>query len=230
MQFGGVGYGIYGPNVGVYGGLESYGTLALTESSPGQSFDEPFTLDEVKSFLKLPARSPADPDEDDFISELISAARVQAEYMQGRDLVQKQWDLSLDYWLSYALRLRAPLVSVDLFTIKDSFGNTATLVEGPDYIVDTKKSPGVVAPPYNSMWRVFTPWPSSAIMIRHTAGFNTDSIFWQHDGRPIRVGMKRLINEWFTGRLPFDRSFDPARELPFGVTMLLQQGSLRHVG
>ena len=33
------------------------------------------------------------------------------------------------------------------------------------------KSPGLVAPPYNSMWKVFTPWPSSAILIRYTSGF-----------------------------------------------------------
>ena len=49
MQFGGIGSGIYGPNGGLYGWLESYGSLTLTDSSPVQSFVEPFTLDEVKS-------------------------------------------------------------------------------------------------------------------------------------------------------------------------------------
>ena len=230
MQFGGIGSDIYGPNGGLYGWLESYGSLALTESSPVQSFVEPFTLDEVKSFLKLPARSPTDPDEDDLITELISAARVQAEYMQGRDLVQKQCDLSLDFWLDYFIKLRAPLVSVDLFTLRDSTGDYTTLVEDTDFIVDTKKSPGLVAPPYNSMWKVFTPWPSSAILIRYTSGFNSSSVFWRADGRTIKVGMKRLINDWFTGRLPFEKNFDPTRELPFGVTTMLSQGTLKHVG
>jgi uncharacterized phiE125 gp8 family phage protein len=230
MQFGGIGSGIYGPNGGLYGWLESYGSLTLTDSSPVQSFVEPFTLDEVKSFLKLPARSPTDPDEDDLITGLISAARVQAEYMQGRDLVQKQWDLSLDFWLDYFIKLRAPLVSVDLFTTTDNTGLVTTLARNVDYIVDTKKSPGVVTPPYNSMWPVFTPWPSSAILIRYTSGFANGSVFWQADGRTIKVGMKRLINDWFTGRLPFERNFDPTRELPFGVTTMLSQGTLKHVG
>ena len=67
------------------------------------------------------------------------------------------------------------------------------LRENADYIVDTAKSPGVIAPPYNSMWKVFTPWPSSAILIRHTSGFAADSVFWQADGRTIRAGMRRLI-------------------------------------
>ena len=44
------------------------------------------------------------------------------------------------------------------------------------------------------------------------------------------IGMKRLINDWFTGRLPFEKNFDPTRELPFGVTTMLSQGTLKHVG
>jgi uncharacterized phiE125 gp8 family phage protein len=225
----GIGSGLYGPNGG-YGALDNYGSLTLTNSSPVQSFVEPFALDEVKSFCKIPVRSPTDPDEDEYLTELISAARVQAEYLQGRDLVVKQWDLTLDFWLDYFIRLRSPLNSVDLFTLRDNSGAYTTLVENTDFIVDAKKSPGLVAPPYNMMWPVFTPWPSSAILIRHTTGFSNDSVFWQADGRTIKVGMKRLINEWFTGRLPFDRNLDPARELPFGVSMLLSQGTLRNVG
>jgi uncharacterized phiE125 gp8 family phage protein len=229
-MFGGVGSGIYGAQGGLYGSLEEYGSISLTRSSPPQSFVEPFTLDEAKAFLKLPARSPADDQEDALILDLISAARVQAEYMQGRDLVRKQWDLSLDFWLDYFIKLRAPLESVDLVQLKDSTGTLTTLVENTDYIVDTAKQPGVLAPPYNAMWRVFTPWPSSAILIRYTSGFDAASLFWQADGRTIRGGMRRLIADWFTNRLPFEKSFDPARELPFGVTAALSQGTLKHVG
>jgi uncharacterized phiE125 gp8 family phage protein len=184
----------------------------------------------MKSYLKVPQRSPTDPDEDELIAWLISAARVQAEYMQGIDLVQKQWDLSMDFWLDYFIKLRAPLLSVDLFTLLDNTGATTALVEGTDYIVDTRKRPGLVAPPYNQMWYVFTPWPSSAILIRFTSGYNNSSVFWQADGRVIRQGMRLLINEWFTGRLPFDREFDPRKELPYGVTAMLSQGALKHVG
>ncbi len=75
------------------------------------------------------------------ITELISAARVKGEYMQGRDLVQKQWDLSLEFWLDYFIKLRAPLVSVDLFTLpRPRQEGYTTLVEDTDFIVDTKRA------------------------------------------------------------------------------------------
>ena len=228
-MLGGIGAGVYGPN-SLYEWLAGYGSLTLTDSSPVQSFVEPFTLDEVKSFLRLPARSPADPDEDALVADLISAARVVAEFYQGRDLVRKQWDLHFDFWVDYFIGLRDPLVSVDLFTVRDSTGAYTTLVENTDYIVDLVKSPGLVAPPYNSMWTAFTPWPSSAILIRFTSGFGNNSVFWQADGRAVKAGMRRLIVDWFTNRMPFEKTIDPNRELPFGVTAMLTTGGLKHVG
>ena len=226
---GGIGAGVYGPQ-GLWGGLAPNGSIALTDSSPSQTFEEPFCPEEIKAFLKIPVRSPTDPEEDALICDLISAARVVAEYFQGRDLVLKQWDLHIDFWIDYFFQLRSPLASVDLFTLRDSTGGYTTLVENKDYIVDTLKDPGVVAPPYNAMWPVFTPWPSSAILIRFTSGFAADSIWWKAgDGDRIKNGMRLLISNWFTGRLPFEQGIDPAKEYPFGLTACLSQGAIRHV-
>ena len=212
-----------------YGWMEAYGTLSLTESSPVQQFVEPFSVAEIKKFLELPPRSPIDPEEDQLLTDFITGARVQAEYLQARDLVQKQWDLSVDYWLDYAINLRKPLVSVDLFTIRDSTGVYSTLIENTDFISDLRKA--VLMPPYNAVWRTFTPWPSSAILIRHTSGYNNASVFWRDDGQAIKTGMRRLINDWFTGRLPFERNVPPgSMEIPFGVTQMLSTGALRLVG
>ena len=166
---GGIGAGVYGPQ-GLWGWLAPNGSIALTDSSPSQTFEEPFTPEEIKAFLKIPVRSPTDPEEDALVCDLISAARVVAEYFQGRDLVRKQWDLHLDFWIDYFIKLRDNLISVDLFQVRDSDGSYNTLVENTDFIVDPSKSPGLVAPPYNEMWFTFTPWPSSAILIRFTCG------------------------------------------------------------
>src|ERR1700686_4119746 len=109
--FGGIGaHGVF-QNLGLYGALSLFGSLSLTETSPPQSFSEILTLAEVKSYLRLPDRSPADQAEDDELTSLIVAAREQAEIMQGRDLIRKQFDLSLDYWNNYRIELRDPLAS-----------------------------------------------------------------------------------------------------------------------
>lgn len=101
--------------------MVGYGSLNLTSSSPQQSFTEPLTLAEVKAYLLIPDRSPADDAEDDLLEGMITAAREEAETQQGRDLVEKQWDLSLDYF-PCEIRLRAPLQSVDLVKYKNSDG------------------------------------------------------------------------------------------------------------
>ena len=214
-------------NSGLYA-IDSFGTLVLTESSPQQSFVEPLTVSEMKAYLRLPAsRSPADPAEDQEIADFISAARIEAEVCQGRDLVRKQWDLSLDYWIETVIRLRGPLVGVDKFTIKDSVGNVTPLIENVDFIVGAVKMPGVLAPPYNRTWRNFTPWPMSAISIRFTSGVASDSVWWRGDGGTVKAGMRRLISDWFTNKLPFEKTREPATEIPFGVTAALSCGAVR---
>lgn len=223
-------YGQYGNYWGYYYGiLAPYTTLRLTDASPAQSFVEPCTLEEMKSYLKIPDRSPVDQDEDDFIMSLISASREQAEILQGRDLVQKQWDLSLDYWIAYQLQLRAPLVSVDLFQYKDCNGVITQLKEGTDYIVDNSKQPGNVSPPYNATWPVFTPWPSSAMLLRFTSGYASTDPWWQGAGQRIKVGMKLLMSAWYNNRMPFEKGLDAAAEYPYAVTSCLSYGSMVRV-
>ena len=168
---GGIGSGVYGPNGGLYGWLESYGSLTLTDSSPVQTFVEPFMLDEMKSFLKMPARSPTDPEEDDLITDTDLCRARPGRVYAGPGPVQKQWDLSLDFWLDYFIKLRAPWCR---WTVHAS-DNTGW--QSPHWLRTSisssirKRVRALVTPPYNSMWPVFTPWPSSAILIRYTCGF-----------------------------------------------------------
>ena len=171
-----------------------------------------------------------DPGEDLELESYITAARGQAEIMQGRDLVRKQWDLVFDYWPSYYIDLRPSLASVDLFTVTDNSNTVTTLEEGVDYIVDAAKNPGLVSPPYNTPWFNYTPGPSSSILIRFTAGFTPSDPWWLTDGRMVLNGMRILINNWYTQKLPFAQGVDPTKEYPYGLSCLLSQGAVILVG
>jgi uncharacterized phiE125 gp8 family phage protein len=228
--FGGVGpYGTYG-NLGLYGALVVYGSLNLTVTSPSQTFVEPLTNAEMYSYLKIPARSPIDPQEDDFITAMIAAAREQAEVLQGRDLVRKQWDLNHDYWPSYRIETRAPLISVDLVQYTDSNGDITVMTEGDgtvgNYVVDKNKQPGVIMPPYNATWPTFTPWPSSSLLFRFSSGYSNTDPWWLGEGQRVKIGMKLLISAWYNNRLPFEKGVSCANEYPFAVTSCLAYGSL----
>jgi len=206
-----------------------HGSLNLTVSSPAQSFVEPLIFSEVKSYLGIPERSPADLYEDDAIESLIIAAREQAEILQGRDLVRKQWDLSLDCFPGGAIELRDPLASVDLIQYRDSTGVYASLVEGAGYIVDSAKHPGVVMPPWGLTWPSFEPWPTSAVVVRFTSGLAPSDLFWANAGHRIKNGMKMLISAWYNNRLPFEIGASAIQEYPYAVTACLGYGALGSV-
>jgi uncharacterized phiE125 gp8 family phage protein len=212
-------------NLGLYGAIDSFATLNLTNTSPQQSFVEPLDVDLVKDYLKIPLRTDFS-FEDDQIGMFISGAREQAEILQNRDLVKKQWDLSMDYWPSYRLEMRTPTISVDLLQYKDSNGALTTMVENTDYIVDVAKQPAIVAPPYNGTWPTFTPWPSSSILLRFTSGYSNTDPFWSGPGARIKQGMLRLISDWYNNRLPFEKGASAMDEYPYAVTSCLSYGAL----
>ena len=202
---------------------DTFGSLNLTEGDTLQSFTEPMTVEEVKGYLRLDSGYT---DDDPLITSMISAARDQAEIFQNRDLVRKQWDLSYDYWPQYRIPLRAPTVSVDLVQYKDLTGAVTTMTADTQYVSDLKKQPGIITPPWNSSWPAFTPYPSSAILIRFTSGFAPDSSWWQGSGSRVKMGMVLLISSWYENRLPFTPGARNDAELPFAVTSCLSNGRL----
>jgi len=203
---------------------DEFGTLRLTEGATPQVFTEPLELADIKNYLRI---DPEVNDDDYLITVLISGAREQAEILQGRDLVRKQYDLSYDYWPQYRVALRAPTVSVDLVQYKDLSGKVTTMAEGSDYIVDLAKQPAIITPPWNISWPSFTPWPSSAITIRFTSGYGKDSPFWFGSGARLKAGMMLLISSWYEKRLPFETGIGATNEYPYAVTSCLTYGSLR---
>jgi uncharacterized phiE125 gp8 family phage protein len=202
---------------------DPFGTLRLTDKDPAQTFTEPLELADVRNYLKLPSTFT---DDDTQLEVMISAAREQAEILQNRDLVSKQWDLSYDYWPEYRIRLRAPCVSVDLVEYTDLSGALTTMTATTDYFVDLKKEPAVVTPPWNRSWPSFTPAPSSAVLIRFTSGYAADDAFWKGPGARLKMGMLMLIGSWYENRLPFTPGARADAELPFAVTSCLSFGAL----
>lgn len=205
--------------------MRCYGTLTLTATSPEtQSFTEPLTLAEVKKFLGLPERSPSDADEDDMLEAFITGAREQAEVLQNRDLVEKSYDLALDYF-PCEIELRTPLLGVDLFQYTESDGTVQSMTEATDYIVDLRR--GLVLPPYGKAWPSVALWPSSAVLLQFRSGMTDADVFWSDAGARVKIGMKHLISHWFNGRLPFEMGggMQPA-EMPFTVTTLLSTGAV----
>jgi hypothetical protein len=206
--------------------MRPYGALSLTASSPVQVFTEVLTLPEVIKFLELPVRDPEDAAEQAMLEGFIAGAREQAEFLQGRDLVVKSYDLALDQF-PCEIELREPLVGVDLVKYRDSDGAYTTLVENTGYIVDLAR--GLVVPLYGESWPSFTPWPSSAVLVRFRSGLTSTDAFWADAGARIKIGMKHLISEWFNNRLPFELGASAVQEYPYTVTALLSAGGKARV-
>lgn len=194
----------YGYHYGLsgFGSLAYYPTLSLTDLSPAQSFVPPVTVADMRGFMRIPSAI-VDTIQDQVITDALGSAVQEAEMLQGRDLIVKQWDLSIDYWFTPRMILGAPLLSVDLAQYKDSDGVTHALVSGTDYIVDTSKSPGELLAPYNKLFPQFVPWPSSAILIRFTSGYSPTHPWWSGSvGAKVKAGIKLRASQLYFNRLP----------------------------
>ena len=224
--------------------MKAYGELLLTESSPAQVFVEPLTPADVRRFLNVTEQSPADPAEDALLGMFITAARMEAERLQNRELVVKQYDLRLDlllgydaiagaayplrfnsidnFGVGYEIELRYPLISVDRFQHHDKDGSLVDLAEGDDYIVDTGRS--LVTPPWGKVWPFYTPWPTSSVLIRFTCGYAKSHPWWQNQGQRILVGMNFLVSQWFNNRLPFEPG-RMSQEFPNTIADMLGAGA-----
>lgn len=171
-------------------------TISLTVTSPPQSFEEPISISEMVSYLKIPGTTGT---EFELIASLIQAARADAERLQNRELVRKQLDWVADYWTSCEIPLPFPLISVDLVQYRDSDGTTHDLTADVDYVVNTSK--GVIVPKSGD-WPSFNAWPSGAVLIRCAVGYEATDPWWSADGGPVKDGMRLRISDQFYDRAP----------------------------
>ncbi len=177
--------------------------------------EEPLTLEEVKSYLRVEG----DEDNADLVERIVAAREI-AEDVNGHIYGVKGFELSLDAFPDGPLQLKAPLVSVESVSYKDSAGQDHSLTAGIDFIVDTKKEPGIILPTYGKTWPSFTPWPSSSVTVQFTAGYTTDEC-----PESIQQGMLLLISAWNEGRIPFEVGHI-VNELPYAVTALFTHNQL----
>jgi uncharacterized phiE125 gp8 family phage protein len=168
--------------------------------------EEPLTLAEVKTFLRV------DHEEDDQeLQTMIRAAREQAELHHGRELARQQWDVFLDAWPAYEIRLPSPLVSVESVSYKAMDGSTADLVAGVDYFAGTDSEPGAVVCWPGKTWPATDLWPSAPIRIRCTCGYTREEVT-----DALKAGMKMLISGWYDNRSGFSVG-NIAHPLPFAA-------------
>lgn len=119
--------------------------------------------------------------EDDYITDLITAAREYAEAVTHRAIGEQKWKLALDDFpddKDYIELPNPPLVSVTSVTYLNSSGTSATMTasESDGYIVDTNSEPGRIFLAYNSTWPSFTAYPYNGVEIIYTCGYTSTTV------------------------------------------------------
>ena len=118
--------------------------------------------------------------EDDYITDLITAAREYAEGVLNKAVGEQKWILVLDDfpWQDYIKLPYPPLLSVTSVTYIDSTGASATMSasESNGYIVDTKSEPGRIFLAYGNTWPSFTAYPYNAVEILYSCGYTSTTV------------------------------------------------------
>lgn len=132
---------------------------------------EPVTLDEVKNVLRIDGS-----EDDDFLTSLIVAARIEAESYTKRAFITQTWDMLIDnfpYDTTTIELPKAPLQSVvSLTTFNDS--DTGNVFASSNFYVGTYS--GEFAPCGTLTLRNDSVWPDAfrvkdAIQIQFIAGY-----------------------------------------------------------
>lgn len=171
---------------------------------------EPVTLTEVKSQLRIDSTT-----EDTYLGTLITAAREYCEMFQNRAFVSQTWELTLDTWPCFPLKLPMPqLVSVTSIKYYDT-ANVETTWASSNYFVDVDSETGRVGLGYNISLPTTTLRPINAVKIRYVAGYADAAAV------PLRTKQAILM---LVGHMHENReTVSPVdlKEIPFAVSSLL---------
>ncbi len=114
--------------------------------------------------------------EDDYLSELITTARLDVENDTGRRLITQTWDYCPKRWPceNYIKLPFGCLQSVVSVSWKGIDGTVTTLTENTDYLVETNGDQcGKIVLPYQGSWPSGELFPSNPITIRYVCGWAT---------------------------------------------------------
>jgi uncharacterized phiE125 gp8 family phage protein len=155
---------------------------------------EPITPAEAKAHLRVDF-----PDDDEYITALITVAREITEQRTNRALITQTWDYILDdFPRGDEIKLRKPsLQSVTSVNYTDSDG-IERIMPTTDYVVDTSSVPGRIFLGFSKIWPVAILQPASAVRIRFIAGYGAvDKV-----PKALKQAMLLLIAQWYENREP----------------------------
>ena len=162
---------------------------------------EPVTLAEAKAHMRLTGS-----DDDDYVSAMITAARIHVETATRRVLIDQSWRIYRDDWPADGridLPL-APLQSVETVTVFDAAGEPSEVPSG-GYLVDLASSPARL---------VFTgaaPRPGRAvngIEIDVVVGYGASGLAVP---QPLRFAVMTLVARWYEDREGLAYGIVPSR-------------------
>jgi uncharacterized phiE125 gp8 family phage protein len=137
--------------------------------------------------------------EDSLLTDIITAAREQAENILRRNLLTQTWDYYLNKWPDeYFVKIPGGnLQSISSVKYKNSDGTETTMIVNTDYLVETNGDQcGRVVLPYGVSWPSFTPWPSNPITIRFVGGWTAAASI----PSAIRAAIKMIAADLFENR------------------------------
>jgi uncharacterized phiE125 gp8 family phage protein len=119
--------------------------------------------------------------EDDYIQDLITAAREHCEEVSNRAIGSQVWKMCLDAFPDDTDEIIIPfppLLSVTSVNYINSTGTSATFTasESTGYIVDTYREPGRIFLAHAATWPSYTEYPYNSVEILYTCGYTATTI------------------------------------------------------
>ena len=169
---------------------------------------EPWTLAEVKSFLKVDTS-----DEDDLITSLITASRQAAESYLNMALISQTIQERLDVLNKPILYLSVnPVLSFSNFKYQDS-SNTQVTWDNSNYKVDTCSRPCRLALQFGKSWPTLY-GNINDVLLTYVAGFSA-----QPSGVPMQIRQAILMMV----ANAYDNREDYVKKMPTASQYLLDQ-------
>lgn len=172
---------------------------------------EPLSLAEAKLHLREPPST-----DDDLVTALIVAARVQVENYTHRALITQTREQKLDRFLSVIELPFPPIQSLTSLKYTDADGNEQT-VSLLDIDSDLASSPGRLQPAYSKTWPTPRPGVFNSVRARYVCGYGATG---STVPEPIRHAMRLLLGHLYENREAVVTG-TIATELPLTVAALL---------
>lgn len=165
---------------------------SIQELTPSPAVDEPITLAEAKTHLRID-----NTDSDDELTVLIKAARMTAEKVLNRALLNRTLVTRFDAFADRMELPLPPLQSVTSVTYLDADGAEQTLATSV-YKVVTYDTVGRIELAYDQTWPT-TRAETGAVTVTHVSGYGT-TIADVPDH--FRMAMLHMVARWYENPEP----------------------------